>query len=452
MGACGSGNKRDRKPKNKDGKDDNFKKSAKVASNETISPSTNIMNITVIEIYSGNQLSKETEGKETLSSFLSSLNILLKGDFDIILENDKNLNEEVDTTLIDLLMQKFSGKIPAKIEIKIDYKGLIIPKDIKQAYIDKNPIIGSPIFDNPDFFGIITYNREQNLLAPYVFDVKDNEELLKFNSFSSYCNANGLLYMSGGENEENGGSDFEANKFNDFFYIDLKSLKNDKKKIQINRLQNLPENKAWHSMIFVPNNYIFIVGGANSKSVLIYDIDENTIKKDSEMNEEKSETTLCLVNDTFLYSFYGFIFQSDFTKNIERCNLRKQNREWNYVFCKENSIIPKVSFFGVSYYHNSDNEILLIGGNDSKSQENYNYVLKLPNEESNIFEIEEFGKQDDFVVVFREKLFIPVGENIAVNIPLVTGEEYQLFTINTETGIIDFQKKEFNLTTEGNLF
>ena len=46
----------------------------------------------------------------------------------------------------------------------------------------------------------------------------------KFNSFTAYCNANGYLYISGGENEQS--EDFEKNvvEYNDFFCIYLNQL------------------------------------------------------------------------------------------------------------------------------------------------------------------------------------------------------------------------------------
>lgn len=455
MGACGSSNnKRDRKDNNKkssvtiEDQKDKIKVAAKV-NNDFVQTEINKLCIKIV-VEDETEINAESDGKETLSQFLGTFNVNLRGDLDIILQNGNNLNDETETNLKDLIISQFSCKIPDKIQINIKYKGLLIPKDIKKAYIENNPIIGNPIFDNPDLFGIITYNREKGLLTPYIFDPNENEDLTQFNSFTAYCNAYGRLYLSGGEKEEQTmDPDKEKKKYNNFFYIDLKEVEDDKKIIKIHELPNLEESKAWHSMIFVPNKYIFIVGGSDSKSVLIYDINEDTVKKDSELNEERSECSLCLVNDTYLYCFYGFLLYSGYIKSIERCNLRKEKREWDYVICKENSIEPELSFFGVSYF--GEDEILLIGGNDNKEQNNRSYILKLPMEDNNTFEIKEFKNQNNIIGVFREKLFIPVGKNLGANIPLVTGEEYQLFAINTETGIIEIQKKECNLTTEGNL-
>ena len=42
-------------------------------------------------------------------------------------------------------------------------------------------------------------------------------------------------------------------------------------------------------MIYIPNKYIFIVGGSNTKSVELYNIETNQLVKDSELNENRSE-------------------------------------------------------------------------------------------------------------------------------------------------------------------
>jgi hypothetical protein len=78
-------------------------------------------------------------------------------------------------------------------------------------------------------------------------------------------------------------------------------------------------------MIFVPEKYIFIVRGS-TKTVELYDIEKNNLIKDSELNEMRSECTLCLVNNIYLYAFYGFILHKTFNCSVEKCNLRKSVR------------------------------------------------------------------------------------------------------------------------------
>lgn len=393
----------------------------------------------IIDVKNNNELiEKEINNDGTLIQLFDSIGISLLGDFDIVLGNGNNLNDEMDTKISDLLNTQYRGKEkPPVFEIIFTNKGLSIPKDVKKAYIESTPIIGNPIFDNSDLFGIIIYERDTNFLVPHRFPAKLNESLLKYGSFSAYCNAKGKLFISGGENDVSASQENVNEKYNSFFSIDLQNL-NDDSSIEVNHLPNLIEPKTWHSMIFIPNNYIFIVGGSDSKTVELFNLESQELKVDSELNEERSESTLCLVNNTYLYCFCGFLFQSQYIKTIERCNLLNETRQWDYV---EYNIDPNnfnVSFFGVSYF--KDNELLLIGGNDNAEQQNKSYIFKPPTKENSCAEITEFTEQNQVVGVFREKLFIPIENEQAINIPLITGDDFQYFSININTGNIEIKK------------
>ena len=198
------------------------------------------------------------------------------------------------------------------------------------------------------------------------------------------------------------------------------------------------EPRTWHSMIYVPNKYIFIVGGSNTKSVELYNMETNEITKDSELNEIRSECTLCLVNNIYLYAFYGFLINQEYIKTIERCNLLKEERKWEYVEYKntnENNLY--ISFFGISYF--SENEIILIGGNDNGDNNHYDYIYKI-GENGEDDEIKEYDcNLMDTNNVFREKLFMPIDNDKSVNIPLIIGDYIKILILDTNTGKIDMQ-------------
>jgi hypothetical protein len=327
--------------------------------------------------------------------------------------------------------------------MKYEYKGLDIPEninDIIESYIESNKIIGSAILDNQELFYIITYEKENGLIKPYYYKRSNNEELVKFNLFTAYCNAKGYLYISGGENEQNSDPDKTIAKYNDFFYIDLNKLDENKDKIIINELPNLNESRTWHSMIYIPYKYIFIVGGSNTKSVEIYNMDTNEINIDSELNEFRSECTLCLVNNMYLYAFCGFLIHQEYNITIERCNLLKEKRKWEYVNINEKDRFNfRPSFFGVSYFKND--EILLIGGNDNGDENHYDYVYKIGKNEEEKDEIDDFKcNLNEENSVFRDKLFIPIGDNKSVNIPLPIGEDIRMYILNTNDGDISIEK------------
>ena len=429
------------------------------------------LKLIITEILQNSKSSKEAtitiEPNKTIKELYDKLEINVNSEYDIKLKDNQIItNININKKIIDILYPYIKDNINFHqcIYLSLIYKGLQIPNNIIESYIEKNPIIGAPVFDNPDYFAIITFNSKSKELKFFNYDQKNSEFpfLSKFNSFTAYCNANGVLYISGGENEQS--EDFEKSvvEYNDFFCIDLNQLNlnnnnysngdnlsdndnvltnnltniNEKNDINIKQLPNLLEPRTWHSMIFVPDKYIFIVGGS-SKTVELYDIEKNILSKDSELNEMRSECTLCLVNDIYLYAFCGFLLHQTFNCSVEKCNLRKSERTWEYAnFNMNNNIHFYPSFFCASYYKND--EIILIGGNDSIEEKNNSYVIKIGNEENHFDEINEFNKLgNEKFGVFRDKLFTPIDNKYAINIPLIYGENIQLLLLNMDTGEIE---------------
>ena len=154
----------------------------------------------------------DIEPNKTLNDLYIQININTKSEYDIKLSDEQIItNIRNNKTIFDILFPYISkiNNFQNKINITLIYKGLQIPDNIIEAYIGKNPIIGSPIFDNPDYIAIITFNTKNKELKLFNYNQKDREFSLlnKFNSFTAYCNANGYLYISGGEDEQS--QDFE---------------------------------------------------------------------------------------------------------------------------------------------------------------------------------------------------------------------------------------------------
>ena len=175
--------------------------------------------------YSEKEITLSMDQNKTLNDLFNELKINPKSEYDIQIK-DGQLIQDVDKEqrIIDIFYQNITNinNINKEVNLELIYKGLKIPENVIESYINKNPIIGSPVFDNPDFFAIITFNTKNKELEFYNYEHTDFSLLNKFNSFTAYCNANGLLYISGGENEQS--EDFEKSvvEYNDFFYIDLK--------------------------------------------------------------------------------------------------------------------------------------------------------------------------------------------------------------------------------------
>ena len=401
----------------------------------------------------------------TFKELFNQMHININYDYSLQFKEDQIIqNFEVNNKIIETIYQYIKDNLNDVININLIYNGLEISENIIDSYIKYNKIIGSPIFDNPDFFAIIIYKTENNETKLYYKEPKDPEFIFmnKFNSFTAYCNAKGYLYISGGESEhsedldnENDNNENNNSELKDFFCIELNSLDcdnnnpekdtnnqnrnglNDLNTLNIKQLPNLLEPRTWHSMIYVPDKYIFIVGGS-SKSVEIYDIEKNIIYKDSTLNELRNECTLCMVNNIYLYSFCGFYIHQTFNCTVERCNLRKKERKWEFVkFDMKNKGFIS-SFFAVSYYKNDN--IILIGG-DSVEDINKSYIIKLGKEENENDEIDEFDLGDKKFGVFRDKFFNPINNNYSINIPLAYGEHIQILLLNMENG--EIEKKEY---------
>ena len=179
----------------------------------------------------------------------------------------------------------------------------------------------------------------------------------------------------------------------------------------------------------------------------IYNIETNEITKDSELNDYRSECTLCLANNEYLYAFCGFLLHNEFNTSVERCNLLKEERNWEFVDINEkNGMVFKPSFFGVSYFSNY-NEILLIGGNDNGDDLHFDYLYKVGKNDEEKDEIEEYKSNiNENNVVYRDKLFMLIGDNKSVNIPLIIGEDIKIFVLDLNNGEIttEYYEGEFN--------
>ena len=358
-------------------------------------------------------LDESKNDDELLKDIFNELNIEKNRDYDLLDKNGNKLNDKLELKVKDI----FHGESP--IELQVKYKGLEIPKDIKQAYINDSKTIGSLILDNPEYFGLVTLETDSLKTHQMKFYLDENDYLKKFNSFSAFCNGNKKIYLSGGETSIDPAN---SSSFADFIEIDLEQ--NNPNGLNYRNLPYLNEARTWHSMIFIPKKYVFIVSGTNTKSVELFNTETNEIKIDSYLNEARSECTLALVNDLYLYAFCGFLLHQTFVNTIERCNLGRENRKWEIVNYKlENGIQFNPSFFAVGYLND---DILLFGGNENEEDKNQNYLLK------NGEILEEFNNNENIVGVYREKLFHPINNETSALIPLLSNNVEVCYLKNSD--------------------
>jgi hypothetical protein len=378
------------------------------------------------------------DGDITLNQILINMRTRNNSDFILEFSNGAGVGPDKKEENFDKIIEEiYNNNEPEIVKMKYIYKGLDITENAIQSYIENNTIIGNAILDNTETFGIITYDTNNKSLNSFSYKRSEYPELTYLTIFTAYCNAKNCLYFSGGEKEMSYENEEISEKYNEFFCLDLTELKNNENQLILNQIGKLNDPRTWHSMIYVPNKYIFIVGGSNTKLVELYDIEQKKLTKDSELNEIRCECTLCLVNNMYLYAFCGFIPQKDYNNSIERCNLFKENRSWEKIDTIERCKIKfNPSFFAISYYQNND--LILIGGNDQGEAERADYIYKIAKEENEKDEIEEYKFDlQDKVSIFKDKLFVPTLDNKAINIPLIIADEIKVVIFDRENGEVN---------------
>ena len=341
--------------------------------------------------------------------------------FDILLEKkskyaeyDLITNEKIN--LSTKLNEKIANIFPntENAEVNLLYLGLDINEDIKSEYESSFDVIGSPLFNLGDKFGVLIYHVKENTFSS---EIIDNKILTKFNNLSAICNMRNILYISGGE-EKNTNS--KKTKSIDLFYsINLLN------KNKIEELPSLNTSRSFHSMIYIPNKYIFIIGGGTDE-VELYDTKKNSIDIDSKMKEIRNECTLFVMNNSVLYAFCGMSPDGAFLTTVEKCNLRQKERSWSYVnyTTADNTLFEDCYYIGHFF---SDTSLILFAANEDEKNEYANILFDLEYEDNPTISYYEGGVKITDVVA--EKIFHPVRDNNAIMIPYITTSA-KIYTID----------------------
>ena len=329
-------------------------------------------------------------------------------------------------TLDDLIDRPFSEwhNIYKTLRIKLIRSGLHIPNEVRKYIAKRTYLIGGLTFDKPNSFGLFIFNKMNNSTLSFEYSTNIYIQMRTVNQFSAYCNALNKLYISGGEPANNQITDT-------FMSIDLNEVQQN---IFVpTQLCNLRKKRYWHSMIFIPEKYIFIIGGPNELDVELYDIDKNVCVIDSRLNTDRCEPSLILVNEKYLYTFFGFHLYESFINSIERCNINRKHRQWEMVNYKlSNTPNLAKAFFGVSYVGNN---ILLLSDKENQNDLKPNYLL-VPGQ-ANCDTINDEGiLNSKSTRLFGEKFFIPFTEEESINLAFKSGEP-KIFIVNNINGAIN---------------
>ena len=296
-------------------------------------------------------------------------------------------------------------------------------------------VIGKP-FNHP--FEVYTFRKDDKTLKIQNFSPQLilNSGLENFDASSAYCNGENHLYISGGENEN-----YEIN--DKFWDIDL-ITKEIKGPINVCPKKN-------HSMIFIPENYVFLVGG-NDKKTVYYDNKNGEVYEWADLNKERIEPALHKVG-SILFCFDNIKKLSNEKLTFEKTDLSSNTPRWEIINPEFDPSIGyqpfNQKFFGVGKDFNEN--IVFLGGNidnDNSINELMNFKFSPYRsyiKPSNI-PYKEFN--------FKEKTFLPYNKNIDFLFPDFNRQHPELvFYVKNRNKIekMNFKKTPNQLLAENNI-
>ena len=260
-------------------------------------------------------------------------------------------------------------------------------------------------------FRLIVYKPEVGRITMEKYPKEKNVQYA-LNSYcdnsSAYCNSNDALYMSGGEKENKPTKDFWKIS-HDRDVLDYKQM---------------PCCKKNHSMIYIPNNCIFMVGG-NSKNTFYYDTKKDIFCKWAELNEPVDKPALALVDNRYLYSF------PNNSCEFERSDL-KATPSWEKV---SPTMKDGVKFNLKNYNVGTDKygNVILYGGDNEDDDSGYYYVY-----DPKTNEMEQSIGFNSYVVA-KDKQFYPINNYNSVLFPKNFEDDNSIYVMKKNGNVQPFK-------------
>lgn len=151
----------------------------------------------------------------------------------------------------------------------------------------------------------LVYNVRTMKLEKNIPEISSGIKFDKFPYNSRYCHIakENKIVISGGIYNETGicSYDYDTN-----YLMDLPRMKRE---------------RQLHSMVSIGDN-VFIIGGIASKSVDSFNLDFEDYQEYPDMNYDRKDPGVCIVNDCILYVFMGYSQSSgDIARNFERIDI-----------------------------------------------------------------------------------------------------------------------------------
>ena len=359
------------------------------------------------------KFSKNTLNKENLSFFLKDSQLYEK------IEAGEKLVEYYLTKIKDtalMIMEAEENITPggyhSTVRVKSRYLKIYvqngkrfnhISKNLDKYIIENTYLIGKPIINELKYYIYNKKTKESKIIKCSREDF-NKINIKYFSRMSVYCNAKNFIYIYECIDNSNNNYGYNCNfgNSNKFFEINLITHKIDMISLKFPK-------RILHSMIFIPECYIFIVGGIDTKKVLVYKMrpgNENYEEYPYQLPYPLLEPSLITINNQYLYAF-------------ENSSVRFKIVRTNFVFATPFEEINTKAlidinqkFFGLIKFENR-NSILFLGGQ----------ILNLPLcKTKNCFEFDYNSNQlalseREFINFdFGEKAFIPMEKNIYMQI------------------------------------
>ena len=272
---------------------------------------------------------------------------------------------------------------------------------------DNGEIYKKILFPKINPFELIEYNPSESKIRyiKYQGQAINFSSLYKFSKESSFCNSENELYMSGGL--------YNGRTLNNFWIVDKKDYQIYKK--------TMPLFKKYHSMLYIPDNFVLVAGG-DSLTTFIYDIENKTFIKWAFMNRKHFHPGLILLGD-YVYCFSSLIDKKEEKNYFERSDLTSKNPNWEKI----NPIFPDFIggkneifslFFGIS--KNLKDEIIFLGGDKNKNRYRYNPIINKM----------YLSEEKNFEISFWDKTFYSINDKYRVGIPIDFPNEHTLYFLN----------------------
>ena len=270
-------------------------------------------------------------------------------------------------------------------------------------------------------FRILLYIPQENNVSIKKYD-KDTLMFFGLNKFalskSGYCNTFNDLFIANGE-----GNFFKVNNI----------------KLNIEKIDNIPWEKKYHSMIYIPNKYIYFIGG-NTLATFYYEFINKIFKLWAPMKYKEKNPGLIYVNKTYIYAF-GHPKKLDDLNFIERTDIKRKPK-WDVINIKLSEPFNLKRFATVL---SKDEKIYFVGGKKVKEDKIFFFDLK-NNEISKTTQINTGMK-------IYDSNFYNINEFTTVVIPQETNGDIKFIAFNQRTK--KFRKlryeRDFDLINENKI-